>query len=244
MNSSPLLPYPHFWRNDLRALAQPSIMKLIGCDSRLSALYMQRKDSPSLIEAVSGRFHIPGINLPYHFTGDKADARKILRKLASALKYLDQQQIIHNNVKVGNILWDRHNGPTLIDFGTATRHGAPVSHGGKCYYVPPEYYDKHNQQRGKEGDIFALGVVMLWLLKKMSLPDKDDGVPSFKQHRAWTNEKQMDVIASAQWLNKVNYLRSKLEHSGTEGIVRDMLQPDPERRISVAHLKAKAKRRH
>lgn len=219
-------------------------MKLIGCDSRLSALYMERKDSPSLIEAVSGRFHIPGINLPYHFTGDRADARKILKKLASALKYLDQQQIIHNNVKVGNILWDQYHGPMLIDFGTATRHGAPVSHGGKCYYVPPEYYDKHHQQRGKEGDIFALGVVMLWLLKKMSLPDKDDSVPSFKQHRVWRNEKQYDVLASSQWLNKVNYLRSKLEQSGTEGIVRDMLQPVPERRISVVHLKSRAKKRH
>lgn len=185
---------------------------------------------PSLVDQVSHHRR--------RFTGGLSDVERILRGISSALEYLNERRIIHNNIKPGNILYDRGaRGPILIDFGTATRHGDPVCHKGKCYYVPPEYYSRQNQRRGKEGDVFALGVIMLWLLDVMPLPDKDKEAPNFRQEKAWKNAAGNNAYMSSQWLDKISRQRSKLNKFGTESIVRNMLRFSPRQRITSGTLK-------
>ncbi|EGR51751.1 uncharacterized protein TRIREDRAFT_103813 [Trichoderma reesei QM6a] len=67
-----------------------------------------------------------------------------------------------------NILYSKERGPVLIDFGWST-DSETVHVAGSPWYVPPEYPKEGT--RGPAGDIFAFGVVMLFLMRKIPLPE-------------------------------------------------------------------------
>lgn len=176
--------------------------------------------------------------------GGYSTMRRILKQMSSALEYLDGKKIIHNNIKPGNILYDaKARRPILLDFKEATKHGDPISHSGRCFYVPPEYYNAQSQRRGKEGDVFALGVVMLWLLGKIPLPERDQNTSTFEPEQAWLYPDGRHARRSSHWLQWIEKSRSKLigQH-GTRGVICKMLEPSPDQRISAGELKSLTRR--
>lgn len=58
----------------------------------------------------------------------------------------------------------------LIDFGAAfyLKDAPEFNPSGTPSYVAPEFLQRH---RGKEMDVWALGMTMLWALGRMELPD-------------------------------------------------------------------------
>jgi serine/threonine protein kinase len=46
----------------------------------------------------------------HYFTGTDKDTYRIIRDMASALGYLVDQQILHNDIKPGNIIYDHNRG--------------------------------------------------------------------------------------------------------------------------------------
>lgn len=100
-----------------------------------------------------------------------ADAKRILHDMSNALFYVHSQGIIHNDIKPANILYSKARGAVLIDFGLSSEMTDKALHtGGSPWYIPPEY-DEATGTRGPPGDVFALGVVMLFLLKESPLPE-------------------------------------------------------------------------
>lgn len=98
-------------------------------------------------------------------------AATLVRKLALALAEAHSHNIVHRDVKPGNIMIDKKGQPMLMDFGLArsthandvqlTQSGMAV---GTPAYMAPEQACGNSKQVGPHVDLFSLGVVLFELL--------------------------------------------------------------------------------
>lgn len=93
----------------------------------------------------------------------------ILSDIAGALKFMHASGYVHNDIKPKNIVYHPNRGAIMIDFGVSGPADAP-NDGGTPWYLPLEYLA--DRERGPASDIFALGVTMLWVMRKFSLPER------------------------------------------------------------------------
>ncbi|KAK3319577.1 kinase-like domain-containing protein [Cercophora scortea] len=163
MTSQNLVSYAMKWQMEkdmLEKLRHRNIVSLKGFDGRLFAVYIERLP-PSLHR---------GLNSPFQ----PSDASAVLHDVLSAFVYLESQKIAHNDIKPANITYSPQRGAVLTDFEMATvtteNNKEP---GGTPWYVPPEFAQKRFEpNRGAPGDMWALGVTMLYVLGKITLPEK------------------------------------------------------------------------
>lgn len=97
-------------------------------------------------------------------------AMLILYEVCWALKYAHDKQVIHRDIKPGNILISRQGEVKLVDFGIATsledtedgltREGMVL---GTPSYIPPEQIDDAKSV-DRRADIYSLGVVLYEML--------------------------------------------------------------------------------
>ena len=97
-------------------------------------------------------------------------ATLILYEVCKALKYAHDKQVIHRDIKPGNILLSRQGEVKLADFGIATsledtedgltREGMVL---GTPSYIPPEQIDDAKNV-DRRADIYSLGVVLYEML--------------------------------------------------------------------------------
>ena len=166
---------------------QPSIIKFRGSDARLFSIYMEHLNYPDL----SNQLDKKGF-----FNGKPGDAKHILEDMASALDYIHGQGISHNDIKPGNIIFDRSRGAVLIDFGLS-RRSLCDSTGGTPWYVPRGSSQK---QGAAKRDIFAMGVTMLYLLRETRLPERE---PQWNIFKAKTDPDSKDHVTMTAWLDKI-----------------------------------------
>lgn len=144
----------------LSSLRHRHIAHALDFGSAEGRLYyaMERIDGPTLHRKVLAE-------------GPATDAQvlQLMAGLASALEALRRADLVHRDVKPGNVIlrggrWDD---PVLIDFGLAKR---PFDHGltgpdvwtGTPGYIPPEVV--LGQSHGHRGDLFSLGLVARFAL--------------------------------------------------------------------------------
>lgn len=117
------------------------------------------------------RTYIPGLPLDKYAERplSEAEAVKIVQKLCDVLSYLHGQPtpVIHRDIKPSNIIIEPETGKlTLIDFGIARKYSKGATNDtvymGTQRFSPPEQYGF--MQTDKRADIYALGVVLCWLL--------------------------------------------------------------------------------
>lgn len=204
-------------------ISKPSIIKFVGADARFFSIYMESLPYPDL----TGMMSRPG----YMFTGTTDDATRVLRDMASALEHLAvEKKLLHNDIKPGNILYDPARGAVLVDFGLGSSEAEKTCKGGTPWYVPREFMV--TGKRGFESDIFALGVTLLYLLNKTPLPEL--------HCKGWiiarVAEDKIDRSRMERWIQEVIEMRSQLADDGIELLVKQMIDEDPEHRISAASL--------
>lgn len=98
---------------------------------------------------------------------DKARALRIMTRLASAVAYLHQKEVVHRDIKPGNIFLTREDQPKLGDFGLSrapdmtliTEEGMAV---GTFRYLSSEVF--RGEEYREPSDIYALGVTFYELL--------------------------------------------------------------------------------
>ena len=114
--------------------------------------------------------YIEGGNLSERFK----DARPIWREavslvgqIADILDYAHGQGYVHRDIKPANILLDHDGKPHLADFGIAISPadlGHPVIAAGTLAFMSPEQLGGDVPSLDARTDIYALGVVLYWLV--------------------------------------------------------------------------------
>ncbi|KAI1843595.1 hypothetical protein JX266_010228 [Neoarthrinium moseri] len=235
------------WLREYRSqedLKHESIVRLYGGDARYLSLYMEHVDGKDL--AARGVWRDAANDT---FVGDRGDAIRILKDIAGALNYVHQRKRVHNDIKPANILYSRDRGAVLCDFGLSTRTSDLATNGGTPYYVPPEFIGQ--KLRGCPSDVWALGVTMLYVLRKITFPDARGRQGHPKQlywiiaelnrrthhHHHHSSKQPSAVIQMQQWLNEVNEAKAKLNpRDKLHGLVSQMLTPNPNQRITMAKV--------
>ena len=107
-----------------------------------------------------------GISLP--------EVRRLVVQLCGAVKYMHARNVIHRDLKMGNLFLDREMNVKIGDFGLAAVLVAPGEHEGNKIkgfsrrttlcgtpnYIAPEILDKSKGGHDLKVDIWALGCIM------------------------------------------------------------------------------------
>ena len=230
-------------------LRHDSIVRLYGGDARFLSLYMEHVDARDL--AARNVWRSPHNDL---FQGTRVDAMRILRDVASALHYLHDQRLVHNDIKPANVLYSPDRGAVLCDFGLSTLASNPATTGGTPYYVPPEFIGR--RQRGAPSDVWALGITMLYVLRHIPFPDarvrqahpkplywliadvnRSSASRQPNPRVPGVNQRMSAADQMSTWLSEVREAANRLDrHNGVERLVYDMLLPNPSHRITTARI--------
>ena len=101
-------------------------------------------------------------------------ARKVARKILSAVAYCHSKGIAHRDLKLANFVFESNKVDSelkIIDFGFATAieekdgSGLLDTYCGTPGYMAPEI-NAHKKYRGTEVDIFALGVLLFQMVSQ------------------------------------------------------------------------------
>ncbi|KAI0410674.1 kinase-like domain-containing protein [Xylaria grammica] len=201
------------------------IVPLVGADARFSVIYLKWIRAEDLAHQ---RWRN---NSDHFFLGDEQDAVCILRDMARALSYLGERSIVHHDIKPANILYCTKMGAFLIDFGLGCNENSRPHWGGTPWYVGPEYLSAGGERLAAD-DVWALGVVMLYLLRLVPLPEL--GRPG----AGWLIKHARDPSLAAnkemrEWLSVVQTVTEEKLDEGNQlhNLVKRMLTLNPQLRI-------------
>ncbi|PBP22660.1 kinase-like protein, partial [Diplocarpon rosae] len=103
--------------------------------------------------------------------------QKIFTQLVGAVTYVHNTQCVHRDLKLENILMDKHENVKLCDFGFTREYEGKASHlqtfcGTICYSAPEML--KGEKYAGEKVDVWSLGVILYALLSGELPFDEDD----------------------------------------------------------------------
>ena len=147
---------------NLARLSHPHIISVIDVFEENDTVYyvMQYLSGGSLQEYVKT-----------HGVLSEQEAMKYVKQIASALKYMhEEEHICHYDVKPANILLDDKGNAVLIDFGISKNYDAqgqettttPI--GMSEGYAPIEQYQQNVEEFSPASDVYALGATLYFLL--------------------------------------------------------------------------------
>ena len=111
-------------------------------------------------------------------------AQKIFTQLVGAVSYVHDLSCVHRDLKLENILLDKHENVKLCDFGFTREYEGKISHlqtfcGTVCYSAPEML--KGEKYAGEKVDVWSLGIILYALLAgELPFDDDDDLVTKHK----------------------------------------------------------------
>lgn len=110
--------------------------------------------------------------------------QKIFTQLVGAVTYVHNQQCVHRDLKLENILLDKNENVKLCDFGFTREYEGKASYlqtfcGTVCYSAPEML--KGEKYAGEKVDVWSLGVILYALLTgELPFDDDDDNLTRTK----------------------------------------------------------------
>jgi serine/threonine-protein kinase len=193
------------------------------CHSNIVTVYDMGEEQDFAFIAMD---YVPGVSLSDYTMAESLlpvpEVYRIIQVVAQALDYAHQQNIVHRDIKPGNVMYSPKDKQVKItDFGIAritdsvkTRTGSFM--GSPSYMAPEQMTGAHVDGRA---DIYALGVSFYQLLTG-SLPFKADSLANLAYKI--TNEKH----------RRIRDVRADLPASATR-IINKALQKRPEKRYAT-----------
>ena len=157
---------------------------------------------------------------------DVGKVREIIEQIASALRALHRQDVIHQDLKPDNIMIDTEGRIKIIDFGAVQAAGlaelATVLQRqhpeGTLNYTAPEYLI--GDRGSKRSDIFSLGVIAYEMLSGQ-LPYKERKVDKFQ-------------LKSYHHLKYISILQYRPDlPSWIDAVLKKAVAPNPEKRYGL-----------
>jgi serine/threonine protein kinase len=108
---------------------------------------------------------------------EPAKVQKIFTQLIGAVSYVHQKSCVHRDLKLENILLDKHENVKLVDFGFTREYEGKASYlqtwcGTVCYSAPEML--KGEKYAGEKVDVWSLGIILYALLCGELPFDEDD----------------------------------------------------------------------
>ena len=125
--------------------------------------------------------YCPGDELYHHLLEhgrmEVAKVQKIFTQLVGAVSYVHTKSCVHRDLKLENILLDKHENVKLVDFGFTREYQGTTSYlqtwcGTVCYSAPEML--KGEKYAGEKVDVWSLGIILYALLCGELPWDEDD----------------------------------------------------------------------
>ncbi|KAK1256352.1 hypothetical protein MKX07_008611 [Trichoderma sp. CBMAI-0711] len=208
------------------SICKGHIVKIIGFDARVFAIYYEFLP-PSLARGSWSSFPPDA-------------AEMVLCQISSALAYLAARNIVHNDIRPANIAFSGSHA-ILFNFGRVAQSGGQLQEERSSWYLPPEF--RRGAVCSPATDVWALGITMLYLLGKMSLPDDDLDEEAHGVHKENGTARHKDKTLRSR-VKGVAECKAKLnKDDALESLVFQMLDEDAESRIQAADVESALRRR-
>ena len=144
-----------------RRIDNPHVLKVLESKRRRRFLYY-------VTEYIEGQTLAQWIN--DHPQANINDVRQLLKQIVTGIRAFHRQEMIHQDLKPGNIMIDNQGTVKIVDFGSTKIAGiqeiaAPVSRGnllGTYDYAAPEYFQGYPGT--PNSDLYSLGVIAYEML--------------------------------------------------------------------------------
>jgi len=172
-------------------------------------------------------------SFPDGFTSEKWITR-ILVDVVSGLEYIHKQNLVHRDLKSGNILLDSNGVSRIADFGVSgtlvqdlMAQKRKTVTGTPCWMAPEVADSTHSKGHDNKADIWSLGITCLELM---------NGKPPY---HAYTAVKAMMKILNED-APSVEKFVSRSTTKAFKSFVDSCLQKDPKKRKTAKDLKKAA----
>ena len=196
--------------------------------------------------------YVPGKNMNQFFTDFKTlnsieltyyYLLLVAKDLAEGLDYIHSKEVIHNDIKLENILIDLQYSPRIADFGLAclsqrVEFLGPQfckAQGGSPYYLPPEFW--FDRTRYPASDMWALGICLYiivagWPYPGPKIEDLMKQVRDGPAPQINTSNKQLNYVVNG-------LLRKEMSNRLTARQVIDLLKiiPRPPDRAIIPKIR-------
>jgi protein-serine/threonine kinase len=158
------------------------------------------------------------------------DAQKLFAQLISGVDYLHKKHIVHRDLKLENLLLDKHRNIIITDFGFANRFDheqedlMQTSCGSPCY-AAPELVVSEGLYVGSAVDIWSCGVILYAMLSGY-LPYDDD--PS--------NPDGDNISLLYKYIMSTRLNFPEQMSPSAKNLLQMMLVPNPELRCTISAI--------
>lgn len=243
------------WRKDGKHPSQVAI-KLIKRDTIMKDLESEIKihreinllrmlSHPNIVNMVEvmklGKYI--GIVLEYASGGELFDyilqhkylkenvAKKLFAQLVSGVDYMHLKGLVHRDLKLENLLLDKHKNIIISDFGFVNSYNKDkndlmkTSCGSPCY-AAPELVLTQSPYEGRKVDIWSLGVILYAMLSGY-LPFDDDA----------ENEDGADIVRLYHYICKTPLTFPEYVSPLARDLLRKIIVPDPRKRMNINDIR-------
>lgn len=207
--------------NSLKHLTHPNIV-------RLEEVLQNSKYIGIVLEYASGGEFYKYVQRKRRLK--EATACRLFAQLISGVSYMHSKGIVHRDLKLENLLLDKHENLIITDFGFVNEFYADnelmkTSCGSPCY-AAPELVITTEPYKARKADIWSCGIILYGMLAGY-LPWDDD-----KQ-----NPNGEDIVRLYHYITKTPLKFPEYITPLPRDLLRHILVSNPVRRMSSRHIK-------
>lgn len=208
--------------NALKRLSHPNIIKL-------EEVLQNDKYIGIVLEYASGGELFDYI-LQHRYLKDSL-ASRLFAQLVSGVHYMHSKGIVHRDLKLENLLLDKHKNIVITDFGFVNSFGPnnelmKTSCGSPCY-AAPELVITNEPYQARKADVWSCGVILYAMLAGY-LPFDDDP----------QNPDGDNIARLYQYITTTHLTFPEYVEPISRDLLRRILVPNPKKRLSLREVRS------